>query len=322
MKAVAALQYGSADQLQIIDLPTPEPGPNEVRVRVRAAGLNPFDAKMITGSLKALYPMRFPWVPGHDVCGVVEAVGPGARHRAAVGQRVVVLCHLKSVKGKPSAGAFAEQVIVLADDLVAAPVNLSDTEAAALPMAAVTAVRCLRKEAQLKAGQRVLITGAAGGVGHFAVQVAKALGLVVTASAKHAAHDFVRSLGADEIIDYTATDVTTLGERFDAVIDAAASLSYAKATKLLVPDGTYVSTLPNLEIILRHYLGSLVSSRRCRFLAVNQADEHLKFAATLVETGKLRPMIAASFPMRETTAAIAQLNTGGTQGKIVLTPSF
>ena len=320
MKAAAATAYGPTSQLQLLELPTPEPGPGQVRLRVRACGLNPFDHKLATGALKALYPIRqWPWVPGHDVCGVVEAVGPGARHQAAIGQRVMALAHLKAPKGQPTAGGLAEQVIVPAADLVAAPPGLSDAEVAALPMAVVTAVRGLRREGRLKAGQRVLITGGTGGVGHLAVQVARALGAQVTATARAEHHELLRRLGADEAIDYTTTDLTALGQRFDLVFDTANALSYRRAARLMSTEGSYVATLPNFEIVLRALLGPLLSTRRCPLLAVSRADEHLKFAAALIDTGKVRPIVAGTYPLAQVHEAFAQLETGHPVGKVVVT---
>jgi NADPH:quinone reductase-like Zn-dependent oxidoreductase len=322
MKAVVANAYGPIDSLVIGELPMPEPGPGQVRIKVLAAGINPFDFKLVEGGLKALYPVRHPWVPGHDVCGTVDAVGAGARHLVAPGQRVYGLSHLKAAKGKPSAGALAEFVLMPASDVLPAPVGLSDTDVAALPMCLTTAVRGLRTEGRMKAGNRVLVNGASGGVGHLAVQVAKALGATVTATCSAANMDFVKGLGADEVIDYRATDVSKLGERFDLVFDAVASLSYGKAARLLIPDGAYVTTLPNFEVIIRSLLGPLLSSRRCPLLAVGKADEHLKFAAALLDTGRVKPHVQRVYPMREAVAALTELSKGRVVGKLVLVPEW
>jgi NADPH:quinone reductase-like Zn-dependent oxidoreductase len=322
MKAIVANAYGPISSLVVAQVPIPEPGPGQVRVRVTAASINPADYKLIDGSLKLLYRVRHPWVPGHDVCGIVDGVGAGARHLVGSGQRVYGLCQMKAPKGKPVGGALAEYVIMSAGDVLPAPVGLSDTQVAALPMCLATAVQALRREARMKAGNRVLINGASGGVGHLAVQVAKALGATVTATCSAQNLDFVKGLGADEIVDYRSTDVTTLGERFEIVFDTVGSLSYGKAAKLLIPDGTYVSTLPNFEIVLRSLLGPLLSNRRCPLLAVNNGDEHLKFASAMLDTGRVKPHVQHVYPMREAAAAFTELAKGHVVGKLVLVPEW
>ena len=322
MKAVVANAYRPIDSLVIGELPIPEPGPGQVRVKVLAAAINPLDVKLVEGSLKLLFPVRHPYVPSFDICGTVDAVGAGARHLVAPGQRVYGMSDLKASKGKPTGGALAEYVIIPASSALPAPVSLSNTEVAALPVCLATAVQGLRHEAGMKAGNRVLVNGASGGVGHLAVQVAKALGASVTATCSAKNIDFVKALGADEVIDYRARDVTKLGERFDIVFDAVASLSYSKAAKLLIADGTYVSTLPNFEIVIRSLLGPLLSSRRCPLLAVNKADEHLKFAAALLDTGRVKPHVQQVYPMREALAALTELSKGRVVGKLVLVPEW
>ncbi|AUG79774.1 NADPH:quinone reductase [Kitasatospora sp. MMS16-BH015] len=305
MRKVTQQRFGGPEVLEVVTAERPVAGPGEVLVKVAASGLNPVDAAVRSGFLPLLGEGSF--TLGWDVAGVVEAVGPGAGF--AVGDEVYGMPNFPG-----AAGGYAEYVAAPAAELAAKPAGLSFAEAAALPLAGLTAWQSLVTAAGLTAGQRVLIHRAAGGVGHLAVQIAKARGAHVIGLAGAAKHEFLRSLGADEVIDYRATDYTEVLSGLDVVLDSSAEGD--RSLRVLREGGVLVS-------IMQHHDQELAArvraaGRRFEGVSVQPDAAGLAGLSALVEAGRLRPHLAEVLPLAEVARAHELLDTGRTQGKIVL----
>ena len=322
MKAIVQDRYGSFESLQSRDIDKPEIGDHELLVRVAAAGLN---IGVVFGVKGSPLPMRLEsgllrpkvGVPGYDFAGRVEAVGPG----------VTMFRPSDEVFGATK-GSCAEYIRVAEDKLAIKPANLSYEQAAALPVSASAALHGLRDAGKLQPGQRVLINGASGGVGTFAVQIAKALGAEVTGVTSTRNVEMVRSLGADHVIDYTREDFTRGGPRYDLIFDNVENRSLRDCRRALTPGGTLVlnsgtgtrglATLVRLARPL--VLSPFVRQHLRRYLShPNRAD--LTVLKALAEEGKLRPVIDRSYPLRDTPAALRQIEAGHVRGKVVVTVS-
>lgn len=315
MKAIVQERYGSPDGLALREIEKPAPGEAQVLVRVRAASVNAMDWHLmhrLPHVIGAALRMPRSRVRGVDLAGEVEAVGPGVT-RLRPGDEVF----------GAGLGAFAEYAVAGEDRLVARPGNLTFEEAAAIPVAGCSALQGLRDHGQVKAGERVLIYGAGGGVGTFAVQIAKALGAYVTAVTHPRNLDFMRSFGADEVMDYTRQDFAAITERFDVVFDNGANRSYAECQRVLVPGGRLVLCgAPNSmwRLLSRVLLGVVTPRRgtlRRSFLArVTQRD--LLALKELAEAGKLSPVIDRRYPLSETADALRYVGIRQAKGKVVI----
>jgi len=305
MQAISQDELGGPEVLASVSLPTPTPGLGEVLVRVQAAGINPVDAMNRESGVFVGQP---PFVLGYDVSGTVEAVGPGVTLYAP-GDEVFGM--LPFPHGH---GAHAEYVVAPTRVFVPKPEALDHVQAAAIPLAGLTAWQALVDTAGIGEGSRVLINGAAGGVGHFAVQLAKARGAYVIALASAANAEFVRSLGADEVIDYAATDFTDVVSDLDVVLEVIGGDYPAKALDLLKPGGILVSTLPGSVLPIAQD----AADRGIRVAGVFVEADRLAMTALadLAAAGKVVPTVAATFPLDR--AATAQSAKAG-PGKVVLT---
>lgn len=303
--------YGDPEKIKPAQRPVPRPGTAQLLVRVAASSVNPVDWKLHDGRYRYLTPIRFPSVPGFDIAGEVVEAGKGVT-RFAAGDRVYAMLD------KRPGGASAEYALVGEAATARAPANLSTREAAAIPLAGLTALQCLRDLGHVTRGQRVLIVGAAGGVGHFAVQIAKACGATVTAVCSGPHVSFVQSLGADETIDYT--EQAGLGDGpYDVVLDLVVRAPLRDFLRRLTRDGVYVASLPSLSRLTAALLLPLVSRRRVRIAGVRARGNDLDALRILCETNKLRPAIDRAFPLSELPAAHAYSRRGHAAGKIVLT---
>lgn len=314
--------YGSADVLELRDIDTPVIGDRDVLVRVRAAGVDPSVWHLMTGTpylIRLGFGLRRPkqQVRGWDVAGTVEAVG-GQVTGFRPGDEVF----------GAATGAFAEYARAADDQPVFKPAKLSFEQAAAIPTSGVTAVQALRDKGRLAAGQHVLVIGAAGGVGTFAVQIAAAMGARVTGVCSTAKMDLVRSIGADDVIDYTSEDFTDGTRRFDLILDTAGNRPLAALRRALTPAGTLVLVGgegggPWLAGLQRNLgaglLTPLVKQRVVGLFArANRAD--LEYLCQLVESGKVTPVIDRTFRLAETPDAVRYLQHGKTRGgKVVVT---
>ena len=321
MKAVACPRYGSPDVLELRDITKPTPKTNGVLIKVYASSVNasdwrlmranPFLVRLTEGFSKPKHP-----VLGSDVAGRVEAVGTNVT-QFEVGDEV-----LGDLSGA-GFGAFAEYAVAPESVLIHKPAALSFEQAAALPMAAVTALQGLRDYGQIEAGQKVLINGASGGVGSFAVQLARFFGTEVTGVCRTEKVDMVRSLGADHIIDYTEKDFTQEAERYDLILGVGGFHPLAAYKRVLRPGGRYVMAGGETRQIMQAtFLGPLLSLRGDKKLmgyVAKPSQEDLTFVAGLLESGKLTPVIDRCYPLAEVPEAIRYLEAGRARGKVVIT---
>jgi len=318
MKAFVQETYGSADVMQLNEIDKPLVGDGAALVRVHAMSVNPADWHAISGTpfiARLAFGVRKPKnpVPGTDLAGVVEAVG----------KDVTKLRPGDEVFGW-SIGAFAEYACTPEDHLVPKPANLTFEQAAAFPIAATTALQGLRDWGQLRAGQKVLVIGASGGVGTFAVQIAKALGAEVTGVCSTRNVEMVRSLGADQVIDYTQQDPLLGGKRYDLIFQLAGTASPSRCRRALTPKGTLLLSSGDGRftgmgrMAAAAVSGPFVSQALVmRVAKLNQAD--LLALTELIEAGKVAPVIDRTFAFGETPAAVRYCEEGHTRGKVVIT---
>jgi NADPH:quinone reductase-like Zn-dependent oxidoreductase len=334
MKAIVQDRYGPASALRLAEVPRPVPGAGQVLVRVHAASVHadvwhmvrglPYVLRIMGGGLRRpSHP-----IPGTDMAGVVEQVGPGAT-RFQPGDAVFgeVVAGMQWRNG----GAFAEYVAAAESALEPKPEALSFTEAAAIPTSALIALYNLRAEGTVHPGDRVLVNGAAGGVGMFVVQLAKAGGAHVTAVDAGDRLEALREIGADEVIDYRQTDFTQGAARYDAVIDIPGNHPYSRVKRVLTPHGRYVLIghdqygaegrrwLGSLPRVLGLALGSLRSDHLPRPDFAGPGPDAMPEIARLAAEGRLRPLIDRTYPLAEAAAAIEYLESGQAHGKVVLT---
>jgi NADPH:quinone reductase-like Zn-dependent oxidoreductase len=313
MRAAVIDGYGGSDRLEVREIARPAPGAGQLLVRVRAAGINPLDWKVRRGDLRFVMPQKFPWIPGYDTAGIVEEIGVEV-DRFAPGDAVHAY-----VKG---AGTCAEFAVVDAGAAAMIPDGLSFEDAASVPLAGLTAWQALVDRGELAAGERVLVNGGAGGVGHFAVQIAAALGARVTAVAGARNQDFLRELGAERTIDYESDDFTRDEETFDVVFDAAGTSNFRRCDLILGEGGIYVTTnVGPLAFLhsLRTSLGALFgTARRARWVSVQPSAKDLAEIDGLILRGKVRPHVDHVFSLDEIRQAHDASEAGGQRGKIVI----
>jgi NADPH:quinone reductase-like Zn-dependent oxidoreductase len=324
MKAIVQDRYGSVDVLEFRDIEVPKVGENEVLVRVHAAGSGPDVWHIMEGKpyfARLFLGLRRPKtrVRGGDVAGVVQAVG-SAVAGFEPGEEVI---------GFASSGSFAEFAVVPVKKLARKPAALSFEEAAAVPISGTTALRALQ-EAGVTPGQKVLVVGAAGGVGSFTVQIAKAFGAHVTGVASTSKLELVRSIGADEVIDYTREDFTNGSRRWDAIIDTAGRRPLRKLRRALTPKGRLVIvggdgggnvTGGFFKGILRGPVLSLFVGQKMSQLVTTERAEDVQAVNELIEAGKVRPLIDRTYPLIEAPDAVRYLAEGHPRGKIVISVS-
>jgi len=311
MKAVGFERYGPPEVLRPLVLTVPEPASDEVLVRVRATSVNPLDCQVRAKTSWVRAKTGFPRVLGFDVSGVATRVGP-AVGLFRPGDEVFGLVDYRRD------GADAEYVRARDAFLCKKPPSLTHEEAAALPLGGLTALQALRLKARMKAGDRVLVVGATGGVGHLAVQIAKAYGAHVAALCREAHAAFVRGLGADAVFAHDAGGVPD-GERFDVIFDTVGAWSWAAAKPHLNRKGRYVSTHQDVRGLLKARLLRLVGMReRCLYLRVIPDPHGLKYLHDLVEAGKLRPVVQRVYPLDALADAHREIEAGHVVGKLVV----
>lgn len=322
MKAIVYTKYGSPDVLQLKDVEKPVPKNDEVLIKVHAASVNAYDWHLLTADIflvrlmgGGLFQPKNPRL-GADVAGRVEAVGRNAR-QFQPGDEV-----FGDMAGYRN-GSFAEYVSAPETVFALKPANLSFEEAAAVPMAAVTALQGLRDEGHIRPGQRVLINGASGGVGTFAVQLAKYFGAEVTAVCSTRNVDQARSLGADHVIDYSNEDFTQSGQQYDLIFAANGYHSLSSYKRALSPGGVYVmaggSMAQIFEAMLLGFWMSRTGDKKMGGVSARPKQEDLAFMKGLLEAGKIIPVIDRRYPLRETAEALRYLGEGHARGKVVIT---
>lgn len=312
MKAVFINQYGSAELLQYADVEKPQIKSDQMLVKVHASSVNPIDWKIRSGMIQLLTGYNFPLILGFDVAGVVEEVGNSVTGFQAGDS---IYAFLDSLPG----GAYAEYAAVSERAACLLPNTMSYEQAAAVPLAALTALQALRDSGEIQPGQQVLINGASGGVGSFAVQIAKALETEVTAVCSTKNVELVETLGADYVIDYTQKDFTQDTKQYDIILDAVAKESFSRCQNILKPNGIYVTTLPALDTLVQGLLTFLVPGKTAKFMLANSSGKDLAFLKNLIEANKLRSVIAKTYPLSELAAAHEESEQGRVVGKLVIT---
>ena len=310
MKAIVIRGYGAAEVLQYEDVEKPKIQPEQLLVKVHASSVNPIDWKTRKGMLSILTGNKFPLILGFDVAGEVVEVGSQVT-RFKVGD---------AIYGSTSfpGGAYAELAVVTESLAAPKPKNMSYEEAATVPLAALTALQALRDLGNIKSGQTVLINGASGGVGVFAVQIAKALGAEVTGVCSSKNLDLVKSLNADLVIDYTQQDFTQGNVQYDMIFDAVAKRSFSDSRKVLKPNGVYVSTLPTPEVIIQSGLTMFLPGQKVKFVLEKPNTKDLLYLKDLIETGKMRTVIDRTYPLQELSEAHRYSEGERAVGKIAI----
>jgi NADPH:quinone reductase-like Zn-dependent oxidoreductase len=304
MKAVVINKYGGNDVVEVRDVPDPIAGPGEVLIWVLAASVNPVDWKIRQGMLKSTLGKKFPLPLGRECSGEVVEIGRNVT-RFKKGDHVVAVLNVTSL------GSFAEYVSVPEQSVYPKPANISFEEAATIPIAGLTALRSLRDAGGIKKGMKVAIIGAAGGVGHFAVQIAKVFGAEVTAVNKSVHADFVKSLGADKVSDYTKEDFTRGGEKYDIIFDAVAKRSFAECKDALAENGVYVSTLPVSG--QTHEQG-----KQAKTVSGGPTQEDMQWMKERIEEGRIKIAVKKVFSLDHAGDALAESETEQVSGKLVL----
>jgi NADPH:quinone reductase-like Zn-dependent oxidoreductase len=315
MKAIVINEYGSPDVLELKEIDKPVVKENEVLVRVNAAALNAGDIFSMRGSpWLARFTVGFPkpknYVLGWDVAGRVEAMGKSVT-RFQPGDAVFAAC----------GGGLAEYACVDEDRLAMKPANLTFEQAAAVPTAALTALQGLRDQGKVQPGQKVLINGASGGVGTFAVQLAKALGAEVTGVCSTTKVEMVRSIGADHVIDYTQEDFTQGEQRYDLILDNVGSHSFSDYRRVLTPQGIIQPNTGHagMGYVFKALLLSLFMRQQGSLFVANPKSEDMIFLKELIEVGKVTPVIDKMYPLSETPEALRYLDNGHARGKVIIT---
>jgi NADPH:quinone reductase-like Zn-dependent oxidoreductase len=320
MKAIVYTKYGPPeDVLELKEVEKPTPKDNEVLVKIYATSVNagdlflvrgkPFVARLSSGLLKPKYT-----IPGVDIAGQVEAAGRNVK-QFQPGDEVF------GDIGECGFGAYAEYVSVPENVLALKPANITYEEAAAVPQYALVALQGLRDKGQIQQGQRVLINGASGGIGTFAVQIAKSFGAEVTGVCSTRNLDLVRSIGADQVIDYTREDFTQKEQRYDLIIDIVANRSISDYMRALSPKGNYVSVAFNASSVFLGPLISMTGSKKVSQLSHKTNVKDLVYMKELIEAGKVVPVIDRRYPLSEVAEAFRYYAEGHPSGKVVITHS-
>jgi NADPH:quinone reductase-like Zn-dependent oxidoreductase len=330
MKAFVISRYGKNLPMQLIDVPKPVIKDNDVLVEVHAAGVNQLDAIIKTGAFKLILPYKMPLILGNDVAGAVVAVGPQAS-KFKVGDKVYAR------PDKDRIGTFAELIAVDERDVALSPKNLSMEEAASIPLVGLTAWQALVEIAHLKRGQKVFIQAGSGGVGTFAIQLAKYIGATVATTTSEKSFELVKGLGADIVIDYKKDDFETMLSGYDVVLHSQDSKTLQKSLRVLRPGGKLISIsgpptprfaaeigapafvkvlMGLLSFKARHQAKKL--DVKYSFLFMKAAGDQLGKITSLIEAGKIRPVVDQVFPFEEANEAVSYVESGRAKGKVVI----
>ncbi|WP_031103701.1 NADP-dependent oxidoreductase [Streptomyces sp. NRRL S-146] len=331
MKAFMVEKYGDQAGMRAADVPDPQVGADDVLVKIHAAGVNPLDLRIRNGDFKAFLPYRLPLVLGNDLAGTVVRVGPSVT-RFAVGDEVYAR------PDKDRIGTFADLIAVHQDDLAPKPATLTMTEAASLPLVALTAWQALVERARVQPGQKVLVHAGAGGLGSIAVQLAKALGAHVATTVSTTKIGLVEELGADVVVDYRTQDFEELLDGYDVVLDSLGGENLAKSLRVLKPGGTAISVAGPPDPAFARELGanpilrvamtalSFKTRRSAKrhgvtytFLFMKASGDQLRELTPLIDSGRIRPVIDRVFPFEETLQAMEYVEKGRAKaGKVVV----
>jgi NADPH:quinone reductase-like Zn-dependent oxidoreductase len=320
MKAIVYHEYGSTDVLNCEEIEKPVPRDGEVLIKVRAASVNPLDWRLMKGKpsiLRIFFGLRKPRLgrPGVDAAGEVEAVGSNVTQFKA-GDEVFGACR----------GAFAEYACTAESKLVMKPGNVTFEQAASVYVAGLTALQGLRDKGKIQPGHKVLINGAAGGVGTFAVQIAKSFGADVTGVCSTRNLELVRSIGADQVIDYTQNDFTTSNQRYDLILECVGNHSFSECRRVLNPVGRFIgigaphdpSVIGLLAPIIKDLLLSLFVSQKAVMFIAKSSQDDLTLLGELIATGKLKPVIDSCYRLSDAVDAVRHVEEGHARGKVII----
>lgn len=311
MQAITYRKYGPPKVLHLEERPRPVARAGEVLVRVHAAALNPVDCEMRSGKLAVVSGFRFPKIPGSDFAGEVVETGQAVRH-FGIGDRVYGMTDPRT------GGSYAEYMSIGEDKLAQMPEGLSYEEAASLPLVALTALQALRDQAGIRRGHRVFIQGGSGGVGTVAIQIAKHFGAHVTASSSYRNTNLLRKLGADEVVDYTKTDLTKIDGPYDIYFDVYGNMPFWKVRHLIRPRGKHVSTIISPQNFAIAFLTKLLPGKRAAVVVVESKKIDLENIARMVKRGDLHPVIDKTFALEAAAEAQSYLETRRASGKVIL----
>lgn len=309
MKKVIYEVYGDADVLKVTDFETTEPAEGEALIKVMAAGINPVDYKIRNGSLKFIFRAKLPRTPGGEISGIVEKTG-SMQSAFRPGDKVYAMLPV-------SVGGYSEYINVNEDLLSHMPENISFNDAASIPLAGLTALQALRDKGNISPGMKVLVNGGSGGVGMFAIQIAKAFDAEVTAVCSGKNINFVKSFGADHLIDYENLDFTKSETKFDIMFDAVAKSSFGKCKKILKEKSVFITTVPSLPVMLRQIINPLVNKKVFGILT-KPLSKDLDYLTDLILQGKLKASIEKVYTIEEAANAHKHIETGRVKGKLVI----
>ncbi|PSO75790.1 MAG: zinc-binding alcohol dehydrogenase [Cyanobacteria bacterium QH_8_48_120] len=311
MKAVIFHQYGDTEVLQYADVEKPQIKSDQLLVKVYASSVNPIDWKIRKGMLKVLTGNRFPMVLGFDVSGEVVELGEKVTHYK---KGDLIYAHLAQL----TKGTYAEYAAVSAQAAAFKPNAITHEQAAATPLAALTALQAFRDQGKIQQGQKVLINGASGGVGTFAVQIAKVMGAEVTGVCSEKNLELVKTLGADSVIDYTQQEFTKDVAKYDIIFDVVGDRSLSQCKQVLQPQGVYITTQPTPASLPQIFFTLLSPGQKAKLIVMRSSGKDLQYLKNLIEVGKVRPVIDQVYPLSEVAAAHAYSEHGHAVGKIAI----
>ena len=308
MKAVVFKKNGSPDVLEINEVEKPIIKDDEVLVKVYAVSVNPVDVLIRKNRIMSFFVNRGSKITGSDLSGKIMSVG----------RTVVSMKNGDDVFGFRQGGTTAEYVAISEKKIAIKPINMTFEEAAAVPLAALTALQALRDKGNICSGQNILINGASGGVGTYAVQIAKSFGTNVTGVSSTKNLELIKSLGADKVIDYTKEDFTKTHQRYDIILDAVAKSSYSKCKKILNQGGIFISTRFSPLLLIQVMSTVLFGSKKAKTVFVNSNTKDLEIIGELIKENKVKSIIDQSYPMNKTSEAHLHIENGHTRGKVVI----
>ena len=311
MKAVVFDRYGDIDVLQYRELEKPIAKPDQLLVQVHASSVNPVDWKIRQGHLQLLSGFNFPRIVGSDISGVVVEVGLDVT-KFKPGDEVYTF--LNPITG----GACAQYCVVSESAASIKPQSITHSQAAAVPIAGLTALQALRDLGDIQSGKKVLINGASGGVGIFAVQVAKAMNAEVTGVCSAKNRDFVKGLGANLVLDYAEVDFTKQLQKYDIILDAVGTKTFAECENVLQAEGVYISTLPSFDNLAPMFFSSFMSGKKAKLIVANPNPSDLDFLRELIESDRVDPIVDRTYSLAEVAAAHVYSETGRAVGKIAI----
>ncbi|HAM50414.1 MAG TPA: zinc-binding alcohol dehydrogenase [Nitrospiraceae bacterium] len=311
MKAAVIDKYGGNDMIEVKDVLVPSPGPHEVLIRVRAAAINPLDWKIRYGGAKILTGSKFPKILGSECAGEVMETGRKVKHFNN-GDQVI------GYPGIRRLSAFAEYVCASEQTTFSKPKNITFEQASALPIAGLTALQSLRDLGHIARDSRVLINGASGGVGTFAIQIGKIFEANITAVCSGTNADLVKGLGADRVIDYTQKDFLESGEHYDIIFDAVSKRSFGECKKALAPTGIYVNTLPSLSVLLNQFLMGFFVRKKAKSVMVKPNATDMEWMKMQIEARKISIVIDRVYSLEQVSEALAYSETEKAKGKVIL----